>query len=80
MFKEIALIRVATKDAKAREEIEKKASDYDSNVTYVCDKYLIVEKTGTEDEINSLYHMFENYGVIGLVRSGRIALKKDIQI
>ena len=80
VFKEIALIRVASKDVKAREEIEQKASDYDSHITYVCDKYVIVEKTGTEDEINSLYRMFESYGVIGFVRSGRIALKKDIQI
>ncbi len=80
VFKEIALIRVKAEDAKTRAEVEQKANDYDSNVTYVCDKYVIVEKTGNEDEINSLYHMFESYGVIGLVRSGRIALKKEISI
>ena len=80
VFKEIALIRVKAEDAKTREEIEQKAHDYDSSIAYVSDKYVVVEKTGAEDEINSLYHMFESYGIIGLVRSGRIALKKEITI
>ena len=40
---------------------------------------LICQKTGTEEVIKSLYLLLEPYGITEFVRSGRIAIRKDIQ-
>ena len=35
---------------------------------------IVIEKSGSEDEINSLYLLLEPFGIREFVRSGRIAL------
>lgn len=77
--REIALIRVAAEDKDKRPEIEELAHRHGAVVTYANDKSLIVEKTGEEDEINSLYILLEPFGIREFIRSGRIALRKSAE-
>ena len=77
IFKEIAFIRVSGSPEK-RHEIEELAHRYDATVTYASNSGLLIEKSGSEDEINSLYMLLEPYGIQEFTRSGRIAVKKEI--
>lgn len=76
IFKEIAFLRVATGTAEKRIEVEEHAHRYGAHVAYATDHDLLVEKTGTEDEVNSLYLLLEPFGITEFIRSGRIAVRK----
>ncbi|MEI6532438.1 MAG: acetolactate synthase small subunit [Candidatus Roizmanbacteria bacterium] len=80
IFKEIAFIKVTTKNPEKRREVEDLVSLFSGKVIYVTDDSLVVEKTGSEDQINSLYILLKPFGIREFVRSGRIAvLKGDIE-
>lgn len=76
LFKEIAFFRVATENKDARPKIEEHAHRYGATVSYVGDDSLVLEKTGAEDDINSLFRLLEPFGILEFVRSGRIAVRK----
>jgi acetolactate synthase-1/3 small subunit len=73
--RELALIRVGSSDA-TRGAILEIASIFRANVIDVAVDSLIVEVTGTEDKIESLYELLLPYGVKELVRTGRIAMTR----
>lgn len=77
VFKEIAFISVTAKDAAARREIEETAHRYGAHLVFSKDKFLVLEKTGSEDEVNALTSLLEPYGITQFVRSGRIAIAKE---
>ena len=76
LFKELAMIKVSTKDSHIRRNVEDIARLAKAEVLSVGRDYLIVEKSGTEEEINSLYLLLKPFGIKEYVRSGRIALMK----
>ena len=76
IFKEIAFIRVHTEDPKNRLKIEELSHRYGAHLTYASGGSLVLEKTGSEDQINSLYLLLEPFGIEEFVRSGRIAINK----
>ena len=63
LFKEIAFIRVNTEDPKDRLEIEELAHRYGAHLTYASGNSLVFEKTGSEDQIRSLYLLLEPFGI-----------------
>lgn len=76
IFKEVALIKVKVEKSEDRLETEKLVARYDAEVVFACEESLIVEKTGTDEEIKALYLLLEPKGIIEFIRSGRIALLK----
>src|ERR1700733_10669574 len=62
IFKEIALIKVSTKNPGKRQEVEELASLFQAKIVYVGSTYLMIEKSGTEEEINSLYSLLKPFG------------------
>src|SRR6185437_6145770 len=79
IFKEIALINVSTKNPSKRQEVEELAHLFRADIVYVGSNYLMIEKSGSEEEINSLYSLLKPFGIREYVRSGRIALTKEEQ-
>lgn len=77
IFKEIALFKVKDKNAKEAQNIEHIAYRTGSNITHRGKNFVVVEKTGTEEEINALRTRLKPFGISDLVRSGRIALEKE---
>ncbi|MCB0323804.1 MAG: acetolactate synthase small subunit [Bdellovibrionales bacterium] len=77
LFKEIAFYRVRTEDRSKRPTIEEHAHRYGGVVTYADDNSLVIEKTGSEDDVDSLYRLLEPFGILEFVRSGRIAIRKQ---
>jgi acetolactate synthase I/III small subunit len=76
VFKEIALFKVTTATSQIRTEIQSYADKHKAVVLAIDSNFAIVEKTGTETEINSLFLFLEGYGIQEFVRSGRIALNR----
>jgi len=75
--KEIAFLKISADSATKRMQVEELANRYGASVAYAHSDYLIIEKTGTEDEINSLYLLLEPFGMKEFLRSGRIATLKE---
>lgn len=80
VFKEIALIRVFSENASDREKVEDLAHRYGGKVVFARKDALTVQITGTEDEIRSLYELLEPHGIAEFVRSGRVAMRKDVTV
>ena len=73
--RELALIRVAA-SANNRTAILEIAQVFRANVIDVAHDSLILEVTGDEDKIESLYELLLPYGVMELMRTGRIAMSR----
>jgi acetolactate synthase-1/3 small subunit len=76
LFKELAMIKVSTKDSHIRRNVEDIARLAKAEVLAIGRDFLVIEKSGTEDEINSLYLLLKPFGIKEYVRSGRIAVLK----
>lgn len=74
IYKEVAFYRVATDTPQKRVEVEELAHRYGASVSYAADRFLVIEKSGAEEQINSLFLLLEPFGIKEFVRSGRIAL------
>lgn len=73
--RELALIRVDASD-QTRGAILEIATIFRANVIDVAHDSLILEVTGTEDKIESLYELLLQYGVKEMMRTGRIAMSR----
>jgi len=76
IFKEIALIKVTTNDPAKRRSIEDIARLAKAEIIAIEREALVIEKSGTEEEITSLYLLLKPFGIKEYVRSGRIAVLK----
>src|SRR5882724_1013286 len=71
----LALIKVsATGDA--RTHVMQLVDVYRARVVDVSPESLVIETTGTEDKIDSLLEVLRPYGVVEMVRTGRISMAR----
>lgn len=73
--RELALIKVKTSPA-TRGEIIHIVNIFRANIVDVAPDSMIVEVTGDEDKINSLFYLLQGFGIKEMVRTGRIALTR----
>ncbi|HSA84190.1 MAG TPA: acetolactate synthase small subunit [Patescibacteria group bacterium] len=76
IFRDTALIKIGMKHVEQRREIENFVSLFSAKIVFINEDAMIIEKTGTEEEITSLYTRLKPFGIKEYVRSGRIALIK----
>lgn len=76
IYREVILIKVSIKDSSKRREIIDIANVFKAKINIVRADYIILQKTGREDTIDSLVALMEPYGIKEIVRSGRIALSR----
>ncbi|MCD6155764.1 MAG: acetolactate synthase small subunit [Candidatus Atribacteria bacterium] len=76
--RELALIKVNAPSA-LRGEIVQTAEIFRARVVDVAEKSLMIEVTGTPDKIDALEQLLRKYGIIEMVRTGRIALARGYQ-
>jgi acetolactate synthase-1/3 small subunit len=73
--RDLALIKVgATGDA--RTHVMQLVDVYRARIIDVSPESLVIETTGTEDKIDSLLEVLRPYGVIEMVRTGRVAMTR----
>lgn len=73
--RELALIRVSA-TVNSRTAIFEIAQVFRANVVDVAHDSMVLEVTGNEDKIEALYELLLPYGVMELMRTGRIAMKR----
>jgi acetolactate synthase-1/3 small subunit len=73
--RELALIRVRA-DSSTRGAINDIVEIFRAHVIDVAADSLIIEVTGSEDKIESIYELLLPYGVVELMRTGRIAMQR----
>jgi len=72
--RELALIKVRVSDAQHRGEIKQIADMFQSRVVDVAKDSLIIEITGEEQKVDSLLSVLHDYGILEVIRTGRIAM------
>jgi acetolactate synthase-1/3 small subunit len=76
--RDLAMIKVAATSA-SRGEVMQLVDVFRARVVDVAPDSLIVEITGTEDKIDGLLDVLRPYGVIEMVRTGRVSMSRGGQ-
>lgn len=71
--RELALIKVNA-DAHKRSEIMQIADIFRANIVDISDRTLMIEVVGDEEKINALHKMLDQYGILEMVRTGKVVL------
>ncbi len=75
--RELALIKVKATSS-TRGEIIQMADIFRANIIDVAPESLVIEVTGDEDKIESLYHLLRPFGVKEMMRTGRVAMLRGM--
>jgi acetolactate synthase-1/3 small subunit len=75
--RELALIKVKTTSAN-RSEIIQIVDIFRANIVDVASDSLIVEVTGDEDKLNSLFKLLNSFGIKEIARTGRLAMTRGV--
>ncbi len=73
--RELALIKVKTTPA-TRSEVIQIVDIFRANIVDVAAESLIVEVTGDEDKIMSLFNLLQNFGVKEMARTGHLSMTR----
>lgn len=75
VVRELALVKVRT-DAQTRAEVMQIVDIYRAQIVDVALDSLVIQAIGTEDRVDSLVELLNNFGVIEMVRTGRVAMTR----
>ena len=78
VFRDLAMIKVAA-TAESRTHIMQLVDVFRARVVDVAPDSLIIEITGTEDKIDGLLEVLRPYGVLEMVRTGRVAMARGLR-
>ncbi|MFN8352915.1 MAG: acetolactate synthase small subunit [Spirosomataceae bacterium] len=76
VFNETALYKISTPLGTPPLDIKAINLDHNARVVYWGLDYVVIEKTGAEEEIMEFYHYIKPWGILEFVRSGRISVGK----
>ncbi len=74
--REIALVKVRVDNTTARGELKQVTDMFGGNVVDVSKNTMIIEVTGEESKIDSLLKIVADYGIVEVVRTGRVAMTR----
>jgi acetolactate synthase-1/3 small subunit len=78
VYRELSLVRVSA-NATTRSEIIQIVDIFRANIVDVGHDSLIIEVTGDEEKLESLVTLLSPFGVLEIMRSGRLAMVRGIQ-
>jgi acetolactate synthase I/III small subunit len=73
--RELVLIKVNT-DNNTRAEILEIANIFRASIVDVAKKSLVIEMTGTSNKIKGMEELLRPYGILELVRTGKVAISR----
>ncbi len=79
IYQELALFKVATKGLMSGNMIEHIVRANHARILEISPEYVVIEKTGHKAEISELLHQLEPCGLLQFVRSGRVAITKQVK-
>ena len=74
VMRDLALIKVKANGGGSRSEVLQIVDTFRARVVDVSPDTVMIEVTGTEDKIDGLVEVLRPYGVLELVRTGRVAM------
>ena len=77
VYRELSLVRVSA-SAATRSEIIQIVDIFRANIVDVGHDSLIIEVTGDEDKLDSLVTLLKPFGVLEIMRSGRLAMVRGV--
>ena len=78
VYRELSLVRVSATPA-TRSEIIQIVDIFRANIVDVGHDSLIIEVTGDEEKLESLVTLLKPFGVLEIMRSGRLAMVRGVQ-
>jgi acetolactate synthase-1/3 small subunit len=79
IYQEIALYKVTTRGLMSGNIIDHVVRAHHARILEVSPEYMVIEKTGHKSEITELLSQLEPYGVLQFVRSGRVAITRQVK-
>ncbi len=79
IYQELALYKVTTKGLMSGNIIDHIVRANHARILEISPEFIVIEKTGHKSEITDLLHQLEPYGVLQFVRSGRVAITKQVK-
>jgi len=76
VLRDLALIKVHANGGSSRSEIMQLVDTFRARVVDVALDSLMIEATGTEDKIDGLVEVLRPYGIVEMVRTGRVAMAR----
>src|SRR5450759_558096 len=79
IYQEIALFKISTKGLMSGNVIDHVVRAHHARILEVSPEYIVIEKTGHKTEIAELLAQLEPFGVLQFVKSGRVAITKQVK-
>lgn len=79
VYQEIALYKVPTHVFSNSENVEGMIRKHNARVLVIEPEYIVLEKTGHEEETQAFFEELQKIGIYEFVRSGRIAIVKPME-
>ncbi|HBC77180.1 MAG TPA: acetolactate synthase small subunit [Bacteroidales bacterium] len=79
VYQELALYKVKTTGLMSGNMIDHIVRDHNARILEVSPEYIVIEKTGHKTQINDLLHVLQPSGVLQFVRSGRVAVTRQVK-
>lgn len=79
VHQEVALYKIPTSVFANGDETEKLIRAHNARILSIEPEYIVVEKTGHQEETERLLREFEKNGIYEFVRSGRVAITKIME-
>jgi acetolactate synthase I/III small subunit len=76
---EVALFKIGAKALNNHEMFSRTINSNHARIHSISGEYIVVEKTGDEQEIMKLFFELETYGVLEFARSGKVAVTKPMK-
>jgi acetolactate synthase I/III small subunit len=80
VMRDLALIKVKANGGGTRAEVMQIVETFRARVVDVALKTLVVEVTGTDEKIDGLVDVLRPYGIVEMVRTGRVAMARGDRI
>ena len=74
VVRDLALIKVKANGGGSRSEVMQIVDTFRARVVDVSPKTLMIEATGAEDKIDGMVEVLRPYGIVEMVRTGRVAM------
>lgn len=79
IFQEIALYKVSTKEINKGRNFERLIRDHHARILTMESEFVVIEKTGHQEETKDLLIQLQPFGVLEFARSGRVAISKPMK-
>ncbi|REH44508.1 acetolactate synthase small subunit [Tenacibaculum gallaicum] len=77
VYQESCLFKLSTDLLTDNDDIQTIINQSKSRVINVNKNFFVLEKSGSKEEVEELYHILDRHGIKQFVRSGRIAITKE---